>query len=65
MKWTVQGVGEITAATIVGDLPELGKLDRRRISAVGGVAPMNQSAAMKRTRRTSGRPPCVLRLPRW
>jgi len=34
---TVPGVGPVTAATLVGELPELGKLDRRRLSALIGV----------------------------
>jgi len=41
---TVPGVGPQTASALVGELPELGKLDRRRISALVGVAPMNQDS---------------------
>lgn len=35
----VKGVGQILARTIIADLPELGQLSRRRISALVGVAP--------------------------
>ena len=36
---TVPGVGEITAAALVAELPELGQLNRQKISALVGVAP--------------------------
>jgi len=45
---TVPGVGPVTAATLVGELPELGKLDRRRISALVGLAPMNHDSGYQR-----------------
>ena len=45
------GVGPITAATVVGELPELGSLDRRRISALVGVAPMNRDSGLQRGKR--------------
>ncbi|HAM21435.1 MAG TPA: hypothetical protein DCQ04_04030 [Actinobacteria bacterium] len=41
---SVPGVGPVTAATLIGELPELGKLDRRRISALVGLAPMNRDS---------------------
>jgi len=41
---SVPGVGPVTAATLTGELPELGKLSRRRISALVGVAPMNRDS---------------------
>lgn len=36
---TVPGVGEVTAAALVSELPELGQLNREKISALVGVAP--------------------------
>jgi len=48
---TVPGVGPVTAATLVGELPELGKLDRRRISALVGLAPMNHDSGYQRGQR--------------
>jgi transposase len=48
---TVPGVGRVTAATLVGELPELGKLDRRRISALVGVAPMNRDSGHQHGKR--------------
>src|SRR5215216_129716 len=35
------GVGMVTTATLLADLPELGKMDRKKIAALVGVAPMN------------------------
>jgi transposase len=35
----VQGVGPILARTLIAELPELGTIDRQRISALVGVAP--------------------------
>lgn len=38
---SVSGIGPTTAATLIAALPELGRLNRRQISALVGVAPMN------------------------
>ncbi len=48
----VKGVGEITALTLIGDLPELGRLDRKRIAALVGIAPLNRDSGTLRGRRT-------------
>ena len=37
----VEGVGEVTAASLLAYLPELGQLDRRQIAALAGLAPYN------------------------
>jgi transposase len=37
---SVTGIGPVNAAALVGELPELGKTDRRKIAALVGVAPM-------------------------
>lgn len=36
---TVPGVGDVTAAALVAELPELGQLNRQQIAALVGVAP--------------------------
>jgi transposase len=41
---TVPGVGDITALTLVADLPELGKLNRKQIAALVGIAPLNRDS---------------------
>ena len=49
---SVPGVGDVTARTLIADLPELGKLDRRCIAALVGVAPVNRNSGQMRGRRT-------------
>lgn len=44
-------VGMVTAASLIADLPELGTLDRKKIAALVGVAPMNQDSGSKSGRR--------------
>ena len=49
------GVGKVTTATLLADLPELGKMDRKKIAALVGVAPMNFDSGKKRGyRKTKG-----------
>jgi transposase len=48
-------VGVVTAATLLAELPELGKMDRKKIAALVGVAPMNSDSGKKRGyRKTKG-----------
>ena len=49
---SVPGVGDVTAHTLIADLPELGQLDRRHIAALVGVAPVNRDSGQMRGRRT-------------
>ena len=55
---SVPGVGDVTAYTLLADLPELGQLDRRKIAALVGVAPLNRESGQWRGRRmiAGGRP---------
>src|SRR5215211_6233871 len=49
------GVGKVTTATLLAELPELGKMDRKKIAALVGVAPMNFDSGRKRGyRKTKG-----------
>ena len=51
----VKGLGPATVATLIGEMPELGKLNRRQISALAGVAPYNHdSGRLKGKRCISG-----------
>ncbi|MBI3158184.1 MAG: IS110 family transposase [Chloroflexi bacterium] len=52
-----KGVGSVTALTLKGHLPELGKLDHKEIAALVGVAPMNHDSGFRRGKRfvTGGR----------
>jgi transposase len=48
---TVPGVGEVTSMTLVAELPELGHLDKKKIAALVGVAPMNCDSGKYRGKR--------------
>jgi transposase len=48
---SVPGVGTTTARVLIADLPELGTLDRRRLAALVGVAPLNRDSGAFRGRR--------------
>jgi len=48
---SVPGVGDVTARTLIAGLPELGQLDRRRIAALVGLAPVNRDSGQMRGRR--------------
>lgn len=51
----VKGVGRVTAYTLALELPELGRLNRRQIAALVGVAPLNNdSGKLHRQRRIWG-----------
>lgn len=49
---SVPGVGAKTAHQLIGELPELGKLNRRQIAKLVGVAPINRDSGALRGRRT-------------
>lgn len=52
---SVPGIGDGVAYTLLGELPELGKLTNRQIGALTGLAPYNRdSGKMKGKRRISG-----------
>lgn len=52
---SVKGVGKVLAYTLISELPELGQLNRKKIAALVGVAPMNkESGAYKGQRRIRG-----------
>jgi len=49
------GIGPVASATLIAELPELGRLDRRQIAALVGIAPMAcDSGTMHRRRRIRG-----------
>lgn len=48
---SVPGVGPVTSCTLIADLPELGHLDRRRIAALAGLAPVARDSGAFRGRR--------------
>jgi transposase len=48
----VPGIGPVTLRTLIAELPELGRLTRRKIAALVGVAPINRDSGAWRGRRT-------------
>ena len=49
---SVPGIGAASVAVLLAELPELGKLDRRRIAALVGVAPLNRDSGQMRGQRS-------------
>lgn len=49
---TVKGVGKIVAASLLSDLPELGQLTAKQITALVGLAPYNRDSGTLRGKRT-------------
>ena len=48
---SVKGVGPTTASTLLAQLPELGKLNRKQITSLVGLAPMNRDSGTLRGQR--------------
>lgn len=49
---SVPGVGPGTSASLVAELPELGKLNRQQIAALAGLAPFNRDSGQFRGQRS-------------
>ena len=49
---SVPGIGPVLTRTLLAELPELGRLTRRRITALVGLAPLNRDSGKMRGRRT-------------
>jgi len=45
------GIGPVASASLIAELPELGRLNRRQIAALVGVAPMARDSGLSRGRR--------------
>ncbi len=48
---SAHGVGKVLAYTLISELPELGKLNRKQIAALVGIAPMNRDSGTKKGKR--------------
>jgi transposase len=61
---TAPSIGPITSRTLLAEMPELGTLDRKQISALAGLAPFNRDSGTLKGRRSiwGGRAPvrCAL-----
>jgi transposase len=49
---SVPGIGPVVSVTLLADLPELGTLDRKQITALVGLAPLNRDRGTLRGKRT-------------
>ncbi len=49
---TVPGIGPVVSRSLIAELPELGKLNRKQIAALVGVAPLNRDSGTLRGRRS-------------
>lgn len=47
-----QGIGPVSARTLVAELPELGTLNRKQIASLAGVAPIARDSGSRRGRRS-------------
>jgi transposase len=56
---TIPGIGPVVARTLLGELPELGTLNRWEVAALAGVAPLNQDSGRHQGKRRTwgGRAP--------
>jgi transposase len=56
---SIPGIGPVVARTLLGELPELGRLDRWEVAALAGVAPLNQDSGRRQGKRRTwgGRAP--------
>ncbi len=46
------GIGPIATASLLAELPELGRISRRRIAALVGLAPFSRDSGRYKGRRT-------------
>lgn len=55
---SVRGIGQLTAATLVAELPELGHLEHKSLTALAGLAPYSKDSGRQRGYRRirAGRP---------
>ncbi|UTY45992.1 IS110 family transposase [Sinorhizobium fredii] len=49
---SVPGIGDVTARTLLAEIPELGTIGRQQLAALAGVAPVNRDSGLMRGRRT-------------
>jgi transposase len=60
---SVPGVGPVLSRTLLAELPELGKLNRRQIAALVGVAPINRDSGASHRKRVTWGGRAVVRTP--
>lgn len=58
---SIKGIGPAVSKTLLGELPELGKLTRQQIAALAGLAPRNRDSGQFRGKRSIGGGRAVVR----
>jgi len=48
----VKGIGPVSAMTMLAEVPELGRLGRKQIAALVGVAPLNRDSGIRQGKRS-------------
>lgn len=48
---SIPGIGPVTAAVLLGHMPELGSLSRQAVASMAGLAPFNNDSGIKRGQR--------------
>jgi transposase len=48
---SMPGCGPVLAATLLADMPELGRLDRRKVAALAGLAPVARDSGLRENKR--------------
>ncbi len=51
LSQSTPGIGSVTALTLIAELPELGRLNRKQIAALVGLAPLNRDSGAWRGKR--------------
>ena len=51
LSTSLPGCGPILAATLLAEMPELGRLDRRKVAALAGLAPVARDSGLRENRR--------------
>jgi transposase len=49
---SMPGIGPVTARTMLAELPELGRLNRQKLAAVVGIAPLNNDSGKRHGKRS-------------
>jgi len=49
---SIPGIGKVMARTVLADVPEIGTMNRKQISALVGVAPLNRDSGKYKGRRS-------------
>ncbi len=58
---SIPGIGEATAAALIVDMPELGRMGAKQAASLAGLAPVSPGPGAARARSAAAAPTCVRR----